>query len=142
MSHICPYCGNDAKLVTGEVIYPHRKDLFDLKFWHCEPCDAYVGCHKKGAWVPDSHKHSDGTIPLGRLANAELREAKKSAHAAFDPIWTDQRMTRKTAYKWLANALGIDRKECHIGMMDAERCRKVVEVCRAITPNIHYGETA
>lgn len=41
----CPYCGNPAQFVTGEVIYPHRKDLHDKKFYACPPCDAYVGCH-------------------------------------------------------------------------------------------------
>jgi hypothetical protein len=34
-----------------------------------------VGCHK------------GTTKPLGRLADAELREWKKRAHAAFDPVW-------------------------------------------------------
>lgn len=43
----CDYCGNDAMLVSGRAIYPHRPDLFRLNFWQCAPCDAYVGCHKR-----------------------------------------------------------------------------------------------
>lgn len=43
---ICDYCGNKAAQVTGRKIYPHRPDLFSLRFWHCEPCKAWVGCHK------------------------------------------------------------------------------------------------
>lgn len=66
----CDYCGDAAKLVTGKAIYPHRPDLFRLHFWQCEPCGAYVGCHKKEGG------NGDGTKPLGRIANAELRAAK------------------------------------------------------------------
>ncbi|MFB5268120.1 zinc-finger-containing protein [Paenibacillus enshidis] len=40
---------------------------------------AYVGVH-------------DGTdIPLGRLANRELRELKKQCHALFDPVWKNKK---------------------------------------------------
>lgn len=106
-------------MVKGEVIYPHRRDLYEKPFYLCAPCDAYVGCHP-------------GTInPLGRLANAELRRAKKAAHAAFDPKWREGGMKRQQAYKWLSEQLGITREECHIGMMDVDLCRRVVEVCKA-----------
>src|SRR5436309_3529676 len=39
----CPYCGHFARLVGGDVIYPHRPDLSELWFWQCAPCDAHVG---------------------------------------------------------------------------------------------------
>ena len=42
----CSYCGNDAELVGGESVYPHRPDLYYLKFYQCLPCDAWVGCHR------------------------------------------------------------------------------------------------
>lgn len=119
----CDYCGNPAKLVTGEAIYPHRPDLYHLHFWQCEPCGAYVGCHKKEGG------NGDGTKPLGRLANAELRAAKQRAHAAFDPIWRERRMRRHEAYGWLAAKLGISKADCHIGWMDDEQLRRVVTVC-------------
>ena len=114
----CPYCNNPAKLVTGEVVYPHRDDLSFNKFWHCAPCGAYVGCHHPG------------DRPLGRLANAELRKAKKEAHAAFDPLWVNKKFaTRKLAYKWLANKLNIDAHHCHIGAFDVETCAMVIVLC-------------
>lgn len=72
-----------------------------------------------------------GDVPLGRLANKELRDAKMLAHTYFDPIWKDGVMRRQKAYEWLAKRLNIPREECHIGMMDMERCRRVVEVCKA-----------
>lgn len=93
--------------------------------WYCEPCNAWVGVHK-------------GTDkPLGRLANAELRELKKEAHKYFDPLW-EMKMkqgykkghARAKAYKWLAGEMGIDGKLCHIGMFDEDQCGRVIEICK------------
>lgn len=125
---ICPYCDKRSRLVVGSVIYPHRPDLFGKKFWHCAACDAYVGCHDKDCHVrlsDGSKKISDGTLPLGRLANAELRKAKQRAHAAFDPLWRSKQMTRRAAYAWLSHQLGISFENCHIGMFDIDGCRAV-----------------
>lgn len=119
---ICDYCGNKAALVTGRKIYPHRPDLNRLQFWHCEPCKAWVGCHK----------NSDAQ-PLGRLANAELRLAKSAAHRDFDPLWKSGNMTRKQAYQWLSNQLGIPKENCHIGMFDVETCHRVQAACTLLT---------
>lgn len=127
---ICPYCGTEAVLHESSAKFYHGRNYGPV--WACEPCGAWVGCHP------------GKTVPLGRLANAELRKAKIEAHAAFDPLW--KRKFRKrvkergpeyrkgwargSGYKWLAGQLGIDRKDCHIGMFDVETCKRVVEVCR------------
>lgn len=118
----CDYCSNDAELVTGKVIYPHRADLFSKKFWNCTSCNAYVGCH------PNTTK------PLGRLANAELRKAKQQAHAAFDPLWKSRQMKRKQAYAWLAEKMGIAVQNCHIGMMDVQECKAIVSILQEPQP--------
>lgn len=118
----CDYCGKPAELVTGRVIYPHRPTLFKLRYWRCVPCGAYVGCHKK-------HKKP---VPLGRLANAELRKWKLKAHASFDKIWKYGKFSRKEAYEWLAKLLKINLKECHIGMFDSITCRRVVKFCEEL----------
>lgn len=115
----CPYCGGPAALVDGRVVYPHRPDLADQRFWRCAPCDAYVGCHR------------GTTRPMGRLADASLRDAKMRAHAAFDRLWQLSGMTRKDAYRWLARALGISTVGCHIGEFDLAMCLRVVDACDA-----------
>lgn len=109
----CQYCKQEAKQVTGKEIYPHRPDLHHKDFYQCEPCGAYVGCH------PTS------TVPLGELADKETRTARQKAHAAFDPIWKNKEMSRHKAYHWLSSVLGIKHEKTHIGMFDAETCRKV-----------------
>lgn len=122
----CGECGKPAGMVGGLAIYPHRADLAAKWFWRCA-CGAYCGVHS-------------GTLkPLGSPANAETRKARSAAHAAFDPLWERrQRLSglskghaRGKGYKWLAAQLGIDAKDCHIGMMDAATARRVVEICRS-----------
>lgn len=122
----CDYCGSRSERVTGATIYPHRADLAAKIIYRCQPCGAWVGCHP-------------GTdTPLGRLANAELRRAKSAAHAAFDPLWKAKIKREKVrkgkarglGYQWLAEQLGIEAADCHIGMFDVATCQRVVEICR------------
>lgn len=139
MKVICPYCDRQARLVTGNTIYPHRPDLFAKKFYLCSPCDAWVGCHPaqnaKGGGM------GDGSTPMGRLANAELRKAKQAAHAAFDPLWKSGLMSRASAYKRLADTMRISRNNCHIGMFDVEQCNAVVLAVSQIKES-HNGQGA
>jgi uncharacterized protein DUF3268 len=123
---VCPYCSKPSTLVTGAVVYPHMPELAEKPIWACMPCGAWVGCHP------------GGQMPLGRLADAGLRRAKKEAHNLFDPLWKakmrrdgcSKREARGKAYAWLAGQLGIPREDCHIGMFDVATCRRVVEICR------------
>lgn len=117
----CAYCSQPTEFVGGDIIYPHRPDLAEKKFYRCVPCEAYVGCHP-------------GTeTPLGRVANAELRKAKMAAHAAFDPLWREGGMKRKEAYAWLRKAMNLAEDQCHIGMFDVDQCREVQRLCYART---------
>lgn len=112
MGLICPYCGFRSELINSSFVYNKSYGLMRI----CFKCDAYVGCHK-------------GTDKsLGRLANSELREAKKKAHFFFDKLWNkDNKGSRKLAYAELAMHLDIPIKECHIGMFDVDRCEKTID---------------
>lgn len=110
-------CSCALALVTGQRIYPHREDLHHLRFWECPSCGRYVGCH------PGTTK------PLGRPADEETRRARSAAHAAFDPLWRRGGMTRREAYRWLADAMG--KPVVHIGDMTAVEARRVVEIVKA-----------
>lgn len=116
----CPYCGEEAVLTTGAVIYPRLAHLHANTMYSCLPCGAWVGCHE------------GTTRPLGRLANAELRQAKMATHRVFDRIWKDgPKGARGAAYHWLAGALGISIEDCHIGMFDVAMCRRAIAACEA-----------
>ncbi len=100
---ICNYCGTPADFVDSSVVYHgHSFGMIYL----CPRCGAYVGVHK------GSDK------PLGRLANSELRNWKKAAHAAFDPLWKygPYRGRRNEAYRWLSEKMGTPIESTHIGM--------------------------
>ncbi len=112
---VCPYCQKPAEQAPSAAVYGAGRDFGAV--WVCRPCGAWVGCHK-------------GTArPKGRLADHALRQAKIRAHAAFDPLWKSGEMARGDAYGWLADHMGLDRKECHIGMFDVDQCSRVVMVC-------------
>ncbi len=121
---ICPYCGNHARLLDKSGAVYGGRDFGPV--WACLSCRAWVGCH------PGT------TVPLGRLADAELRRAKMAAHRAFDDLWRRKMKrdgcrkgeARGAGYRWLAGQLGLPAERTHIGMFDVETCRRVVEVCR------------
>lgn len=126
----CPYCSKTAELVNGSAIYPGCESKVAWKsFWACLPCGAWVGCH-------DNNTIHGPNTPLGTLANAELRAARRMAHAAFDTIWKTRRMNRTNAYRWLSKRLWIKLDRCHIAMFDLKTCRRVVELCRREYPNL------
>jgi hypothetical protein len=125
---LCGECGATAILVTGADVYPHRPDLHALQIWRCA-CGATVGCH------------AGSTKPKGTPASAETRRARIAAHAAFDPLWrrkmakegVSQKRARGSAYKWLADQLGIEWNDCHIGLFDAATAQRVVTICAPYT---------
>lgn len=118
----CPYCGQVAVLLISSAKLYRGTDYGAA--WACPSwpeCDSYVGCH------PGT------TDPLGRLANKELRRAKSKAHATFDPLWKNSKPkkgARGRGYRWLAQQLGIEPADCHIGMFDVETCQRVVKLCQ------------
>ncbi len=107
--------------------------------WLCRPCAAWVGVHN----------NSPRYLPLGRLANAELRAAKQAAHAVFDPLWQrklipdrrprqkgEKKRARGDGYHWLADQLGIPFEQCHIGLFDVETCKRVIAICTPYHPSM------
>lgn len=113
----CPYCGAPTELVDDTEIYGRT---FGTRCYVCRPCGAWVGCHK-------------GTDrALGRIANKELRELKRQAHEAFDPIWEKGFLPQKAAYMVLSAAFGLPPDQTHIGMFDEEMCMKVTRLSTLI----------
>ena len=92
----------DARLVTGAVTYPHRRDLAKLPFWKCDGCGNFVGCH---------HKTSERTRPLGVIPTQELKAARQEIHRIIDPIWKSGRVPRAKLYGMIAHVIGV--KEYH-----------------------------
>ena len=113
----CPYCSGLVELVSNSRIYNGREFGEWPYAFHCEPCDAYVGLHP----------HTD--IPLGTLANVELRGARKVHKTYFQKVCETFDLGRTPAYQWLAGAMGIPVGECHFGWFNKQQCEQAGLLC-------------
>jgi hypothetical protein len=122
---LCNYCAAKAALVRpGEDGYPYRDD--HGPFWLCASCEVWIGIFTR------SKRH----VPLGRLANAELREWKAKLHAALEPLVAAKVRrdecnlfgARAKGMKWLAGEMKIDPKECSIHLLDVAQCKAAVDI--------------
>jgi hypothetical protein len=108
----------DARLTNGKEIYPHRSDLFQLPFWKCDCCNNYIGCH---------HKTKNKTKPLGYIPSPEIKNARIHIHALLDPIWKNNRISRKKLYCLISENLGYIFHTGEIKTIDeARRVYKIV----------------
>lgn len=115
---ICRYCGSAVVYTSNAEIY--GREYGEGKCYLCRNCRAFVGVHP-------------GTdMPLGTLADSELRGWRKQAHYWFDQIWKKPlRITnRYKAYGWLAEQLGLPREKTHMAMFEKEECKKTIELSR------------
>lgn len=121
---ICRYCESPVVYTSNAEIY--GREYGNGKCYLCRNCGAYVGVHT-------------GTlIPLGTLANYELRKARNKAHIEFDKLWKSPTriMTRYEAYKKLADIMNKDIKYTHIALFEVEECQKVLKAIKQIKMNL------
>lgn len=109
---ICPFCNQQAEWCANEAIYG-RNFGRSYMMYLCKPCDAYVGCH------------NNTTVPLGTMANREMREWRKKAHAVIDPLWRNGKHKRGEVYAKLSKAVGF---EFHVGESDIEMCKYIINL--------------
>ena len=102
----CPYCGAPVVYRSADGIYQNNKNGAMLYVCSRYPeCDAYVRVQPGTA------------IPLGTLANGDLRALRRETHQYFDKLYTSGRMTKQEAYRWLANFLQAPQSQAHIGYL-------------------------
>ncbi len=125
---VCPYCGSIAVLRDGEYVYSGRAKGEKLYVCSMYPeCNAYVGVHK-------------GTnIPLGTLANSELRNKRIRAHKLFDSIWKNKLMSKKEAYRWMEYSMGLIKSDAHIAKFSDYRCEELMKKCKEFLSNNHIS---
>jgi len=110
----------NARLTTGEEIYPHKKNLANLPFWICDKCGNYVGCH---------HKTEHRTKPLGAIPNKIVRKYRIKIHLNLDALWKNGHYSRQEIYNLLSRKIGHpyhtanirtkDEAEMIIGILNA-----------------------
>ncbi len=123
----CPYCGANATLRSASYVHGDAAKP-DAMLYVCDrypKCDSYVGAHQK------SH------LPLGTLANGDLRNKRIQAHKAFDWLWKSGRMKKWQAYKWMEGKLALDSSQAHIGMFSEYMCDVLISDCNQVYDNLH-----
>jgi hypothetical protein len=125
---VCDYCGQKAVLArTGDTAYPYREDHGPV--WICAACQAWIGVHSR----------STRNVPLGRLANASLREAKSRLHDALEPLIAAKVRrdavnlfsARAKALRWIATELGFDPLPPSIHDLTSDQCQNALRYVEA-----------
>lgn len=104
-------------LVENSEIYGGRSYGQWPYAYLCRDCGARVGLHP----MTD--------IPLGTMADQALREARNASKQPFEMLWRHGAMSRKQAYRWLAEKMGITAEQCHFGLFNIEQCHKARDLC-------------
>jgi len=120
----CPYCGAPVRYRSADGIYRDNPD--GAMLYVCErypKCDAYV------------RTHTGTKIPVGSMADGQLRALRKDAHDAFNQLYLSGMMTRDDAYRWLASMLQAPASQAHIGNLGEYYCRKVIAESKLLMEN-------
>jgi zinc-finger-containing domain len=135
---LCDYCGTRAVLTRpGDEAYPYRDDHGPL--WLCVACEAWIGIRPR----------STRNAPLGRLANASLREAKSNLHEALEPLAVAKARrdgvnifeARSKAIRGVSTEIGLDPLPGSIRALTDDQCEQALRYVNAFvasrrsTPN-------
>lgn len=122
----CPYCGAKATLRPSSAVYgDHAKT--DGYLYVCDrypKCDAYVAAHRKTK------------LPMGTLANGDLRHKRIEAHKVFDQMWKSGLMTKWQAYKWLQGKFALNDSQAHIAKFSEYMCNQLINTCNQVYENL------
>lgn len=96
--------------------------LRDSRFGRFYGCSSYPKCQSTHGCHPDGR-------PLGKPADKATKQARIRAHEAFDQLWKSEppRFSRRAAYRWMQQAMGLSKDEAHIGNFDASQCAALIE---------------
>lgn len=121
----CPYCGAQAALRPSSAVYG-RKATPGEYLYVCSrypACDSYVGVHKKSM------------LPMGTLANGDLRNTRIRAHQSFDRIWKYKIMEKWQAYQWLQDKFALNSEQAHIAKFSEYMCCQLMSACDEVIAN-------
>jgi len=117
----CPYCGSVATLRPAAEIY-HDASREGLLY----VCSHYPVCKSYVSVYPGTK------MPMGPLANGDLRNLRIRAHRKFDRIWQTGIMSRQDAYRWMADFFCLPLREAHIGKFSEYRCEELIKKCDSV----------
>jgi hypothetical protein len=96
---------------STDIAFKNEAELYDKQrrdwpwIWHCNKCDAIVGTH------PGTN------MPLGYMANKDIRNKRGKLHRLLDPLWQAKIYDRDVLYDALAHLLNMEPQECHVSTL-------------------------
>lgn len=69
-------------------------------------------------------------LPMGTLANGDLRHKRILAHRALKKLQQDCHMEKWEVYIWLQAKLGLNEHQAHIGQFSDWMCDEVICLCK------------
>lgn len=133
---LCDYCSQRAVLARyGDESYPYREDHGPL--WICTACQAWIGIHSR----------STRNVPLGRLADSSLRDAKSRLHDTLEPLVAGKIRrdhvnpfeARAKAVRWVATELGFEPVPTTIHNLSLEQCEQAIRYVEAFIAHRRTG---
>ena len=115
----CPNCGAKATLHPASYVYDNNRSAGS----YLDVCDRYPICNSYVA------AHRSTLLPMGSLADAELRHKRIQAHRAFDRLWRSGLMTKKEAYQWIQAEFGLHEDQAHIAQLGTNMCDRRIHAC-------------
>ena len=117
----------------GEAPYPYREDHGAL--WVCAACQAWIGIHSR----------STRNVPLGRLADGVLRDAKSRLHDTLEPLVAGKVRrdcvnpfeARAKAIRWVAGELGFEPVPGSIHNLSLDQCEQAIRYVEAFIAHRH-----
>lgn len=124
---VCDVCGAPTQVAHNTDIYGKWVGSHE---WFIQCTDPQCGA------FAETWPHS--RVTFKKMATPQTRRARRMLHGIFDPLWKT-REQRTLAYTWLAEKMGLPRKECHIGLFSVEQCQQailLVEKYRPVFPEV------
>lgn len=115
----CPYCSGPVELTHNSEVYGRSIGDWPFVYACVGDCEAHVGVH------------ADTDIPLGTLANKELRIERQKSKQSFHAAMTYKRLSRAEAYRWLASELNLPLGQTHYGWMDLPTVKRAYLITEA-----------
>lgn len=116
----CPYCGSKALLRPSSVVYGDAALHPRNPMYVCArypACNAYVAAHRKTR------------LPMGTLADSELRHRRLEAHHAITSLQKEWGISKQQIYSLLRAELKLPGELTHIAMCSEYRCDQIIDYC-------------
>lgn len=119
-----------GRLTTGKEVYPDKPDLKRRRFYICDSCKGFIGCHD---WKKCKN------VPIGSIPTPEIAEKRREVFEALKPIIDAKVISKKRLYNELGKALD---KDFNIASIETEKEADIAIKAISLMKGLLLNETA